>query len=312
MAVMRLTLRRTMVLSAVAAVGIAIAVVVWPKAAAQNTSVRKQEPSRSAEPSAEELKSRCAAVAKDWAARFEGDGRVIAESPFVIAGNLSEADLLDWHRRTIAPAAKAIAASYTKQAPTSPVVILLLADEKSYRAAAAKHFGDRNVSVYGYYKPSQRTMVMNIATGGGTLVHELTHALVDFDFPEIPDWFNEGLASLHEQCRFRADGSGMDGLVNWRLPALQKAIAEKRLRTLEELIGSDDFRGRLEGLNYAQARYFCLYLQERGLLKKFYQAFRDVQKDDRLGLKTAKALFPDQSWEEINLAYRRWAAGLKL
>jgi hypothetical protein len=139
---------------------------------------------------------------------------------------------------------------------------------------------------------------------------------VDFDFPDVPAWFNEGLASLHEQCRFRADAAGIkgpfiEGLVNWRLPALQKAIAEVRLRPLEELIGGDDFRGRLEGLNYAQARYFCLYLQEQGLLRKFYQTFRDNRRTDRLGLKSAKAMFPDQSWDGLNLAFRRWAAGLK-
>jgi hypothetical protein len=241
---------------------------------------------------------------------------VIVHSPFVIAGDLSEDELDAWHRRTIRPAAEAIANCYTKVAPTAPITILLFADERSYRSYAEKLFSDRGVSVYGYYKPSLRTMVMNISTGGGTLVHELTHALVDFDFPAIPDWFNEGLASLHEQCRFRTDeggikGPSIEGLVNWRLPALQKAIAEGRLRPLEELIGSDDFRGRLEGLNYAEARYFCLYLQERGLLQKFYRAFRDDRRPDRLGLKTAKAMFPDQSWDELNLAFRRWAAGLK-
>ena len=42
-----------------------------------------------------------------------------------------------------------------------------------------------------------------------------------------------------------------------------------------------------------------------------YHAFRDERKTDRLGLKTAKALFPDQSWDELNLAFRRWAAALK-
>jgi hypothetical protein len=249
-------------------------------------------------PQTDDLPARCAAAAKELRSR------------------LGEMELANWHRRTIQPAAEAIANCYTKTAPDKPITILLFADEKSYRAAAERLFGDRKVSVYGYYKPSLRTMVMNIGTGGGTLVHELTHALVDFDFPAIPDWFNEGLASLHEQCRFKADEHGIkgpfiDGLANWRLPALQKAIAEGRLRPLEALIGEDDFRGRLEGLNYAQARYFCMYLQERGLLRTFYHTFRDGRKDDRLGLRTAKALFPDQSWDEVNAAFRRWAAGLK-
>jgi hypothetical protein len=289
-------------------------------AAAATLAWRQSEAEARPEPSVaakdDDLPARCAAAAKELRPRLGDECRVIVQSPFVIAGDLSEADLAAWHRRTIGPAAKAIGNCYTKTSPSQPITILLFSEEKSYRRNAERLFGDRSVSVYGYYKPTLRTMVMNISTGGGTLVHELTHALVDFDFPAVPDWFNEGLASLHEQCQFRADESGIDGpfiegLVNWRLPALQKAIAEGRLRPLEELIGSNDFRGRLEGLNYAQARYFCLYLQEKGLLRKFYHAFRDAQKDDRLGLATAKAMFPDQSWDDLNLAYRRWAAGLK-
>ncbi len=310
---------RPWIAAAAAAMLIAAMLVVWrrPESAAQAAPDRSRDESTNAAHSdAEKLAAKCAAEAKELTARLGDECRVIVRSPFVIAGDLSEADLAAWHRRTIEPAAKAIANCYTKTAPSEPITIWLFSEEKSYRRYAEKLFADRSVSVYGYYKPTLRTMVMNISTGGGTLVHELTHALVDFDFPGIPDWFNEGLASLHEQCRFRSDESGIEGpfiegLVNWRLPALQKAIAEGRLRPLEELIGSDDFRGRLEGLNYAQARYFCLYLQEKGLLRKFYHAFRDERKTDRLALKAVKALFPDQSWDELNLAYRRWAAELK-
>jgi hypothetical protein len=308
------------IVAALAACLIAVVLILSPRPdAAAQIHPAFQTGSKAADrapPNGEELAAKCAAAAKELRPRLGDECHLLVHSPFVIAGNLSEADLAAWHRRTIEPAAKAIANCYTKAAPSEPITILLLADEKSYRGYAEKLFGDRSVSVYGYYKPSLRTMVMNISTGGGTLVHELTHALVDFDFPEIPDWFNEGLASLHEQCEFRWDESSIDGpfikgLVNWRLPALQKAIAEGRLRPLEELIGGDDFRARLEGLNYAQARYFCLYLQEQGVLRKFYVAFRDGRRTDRLGLKTAKAVFPEQSWDELNQAFRRWAAGLE-
>ncbi len=289
----------------------------WSAAARAQAGDRATKPAAAASGSQDDdLPARCDAAAKALRPKLGEDCHVIVHPPFVVAGDLSDDDLTAWHRRTIRPAAEAIANCYTKTAPSEPITVLLFADEKSYRGYAEKLFSDRSVSVYGYYKPSQRTMLMNISTGGGTLVHELTHALVDFDFPRIPDWFNEGLASLHEQCRFRSDASGIkgpsiEGLVNWRLPALQKAIAEGRLRPLEELIGSDDFRGRQEGLNYAQARYFCFYLQEQELLRKFYHAFRDNPQDDRLGLKTIKSMFPDQSWGDLNLAHRRWTAGLK-
>ena len=42
--------------------------------------------------------------------------------------------------------------------------------------------------------------IMNIATGGGTLVHEIVHPYVEANFPGCPAWFNEGLGSLYEAC----------------------------------------------------------------------------------------------------------------
>ncbi len=74
-------------------------------------------------------------------------------------------------------------------------------------------------------------MLMNVGTGTGTLVHELTHALIKPDFPQVPSWFNEGLASLFEQCTL--DNGDICGLPNWRLPDLQNAIRKNELRSLE-------------------------------------------------------------------------------
>jgi hypothetical protein len=243
-----------------------------------------------------------------------GDGcEVISRPPFVIAGDLSDKELDRWHRQTIDPAAKAMGNSYFRRAPSEPITVLLFTREESYNRYAHDLFGDNGISVYGYYKPHLRTLVMNISTGGGTLVHELTHALVDFDYPAVPDWFNEGLASLHEQCTFRDGNKGpwIEGLVNWRLPGLQEAIRKQRLRSLETLIEANDFRGDLEGTNYAQARYFCMYLQEQELLPDFYRALRSSGKHDPLGLQATKKLFPDLEWSEIDRKFQAWVMTLK-
>ncbi len=230
--------------------------------------------------------------------------------PFVIAGDLPEKELAAWYKQTIRPAAAAMAHDYFDVPPDAPITVLLFRDESSYNHYAKKLFGDEGVSVYGYYKPRSRTLVMNIATGGGTLVHELTHALADFDFPTIPDWFNEGLASLHEQCRIREDCGTIEGLVNWRLPVLQKAIRSARLRSIESLIVDNDFRDHDVGLNYAQARYFCLYLQRLGLLDDYYRAFRDNQPRDPTGIETLRSMFPQQTLQDVDADFRRWAMGL--
>ncbi len=148
---------------------------------------------------------------------------------------------------------------------------------------------------------------MNIATGTGTLVHELTHVLIIYDFQAVPLWFNEGLASLHEQCRVLPDR--LVGLVNWRLPALQKAVRAGRLCPLRELITRNDSYGRQRGLNYAQARYFMMYMQKRGLLRKFYTYFHDNHTGKDAAVKAIEHVF-DTDLEKIESDYLKWVTTL--
>lgn len=257
------------------------------------------------------LAADCEATAAELKPRLGAECSLIVRTPFVIAGDMDESQLLIWHTRTIAPAARSLGNNYFRKSPSAPITVLLFNGEQSYDSYAKSLFGDQGISVYGYYKPERRTLVMNIATGGGTLIHELTHALIDFDFPRAPDWFNEGLASLYEQSRFLPNDDGLEGLPNWRLPLLQEAVAQKRLGTLETLFTTDDFRGANIGLNYAQARYFCLYLQEKKLLAEFYRRFRATHADDTRGSAAAKSLFPDRSWEEIDRDYHEFVTSLR-
>jgi hypothetical protein len=256
----------------------------------------------------ESLRRKAALVARDLGAECT----VVVHAPFVIAGDMNKENLNRWYRETIAPAAEAFGDTYFDVEPNEPITVLLFTGDESYNRFAKQLFGDEAISVYGYYKPHTRTLVMNIATGGGTLVHELAHALMAFDFPDVPDWFNEGLASLYEQCRFgERDGHRtIEGLVNWRLPSLQRAIQAKKLDSLESLITSNDFRGRNVGLNYAHARYFCMYLQEHGLLAKYYRAFRESRQDDPKGLMTAQHVLGEK-WPKLDQDFQTWVLELK-
>ena len=259
---------------------------------------------------ADSLRLACDHQADVWREQLGDDCHVVVRAPFVLAGDLTDESLITWHRNTIEPASRAMACSYFPKRPDAPISVLLFSGERSYEHYAKTLFADTGVSIYGYYKRGQRVLVMNIATGGGTLVHELTHALADFDCPRIPDWLNEGLASLHEQCRFRPDGSGIEGLENWRLPKLQEAIRAERLRSLASLVGDDDFREHDLGLNYAQARYFCMYLDRRGLLQDFFRRWRKTQRDDALAVQAVRDTFADQDWDELDRAYREWVLTL--
>jgi hypothetical protein len=199
-------------------------------------------------------------------------------------------------------------ACYFRRRPTDAITVLLFRDDATYRRWADRLFGDKDLPHFGYYKPDRRTLVMNIATGTGTLVHELTHALIAYDFPSVPRWFNEGLASLHEQCHVHADR--IVGAVNWRLPALQQAVRSRKLRPLAELVSRDGFYGPQQGMNYAQARYFVLYMQERGLLKRFYECFRRRAGENDAAVKTIQEVF-GAPVETVETEFLRWVLTLQ-
>ena len=278
------------------------------------SAAHADRPSEPDDEGPESLRGACRRSAERLAKQIGPECRVIVRSPFVIGGDLGEDELAAWHAATIRPAVRAMQCRYFQTRPTQPIIVLLFRGDQSYNRYAQKLFGESGISIYGYYKPNQRTLLMNLETGNGTLLHELTHALVDFDFPEAPDWLNEGLASLHEQCRFRdgADGPWLEGLVNWRLKGLQEVVRQGRLRSLASLVEDPDFRGPLEGTNYAQARYFCFYLQHRGVLEKLYCTFRADHARDARGLASIAEVFPNTRWHELDQDFQRWVLELEV
>ncbi|MHC4717091.1 MAG: hypothetical protein ACYS5V_08990 [Planctomycetota bacterium] len=247
----------------------------------------------------------CRAAAKTAMGQLDGSFRSVVRPPFVVIGNLPAQRLSRMADGSVVRPAEAMWRSYFSRKPTNVITIYLFRDAASYRRWARKLFNDKDLPYFGYYKPARRTLVMNIATGTGTLVHELTHALIPCDFPRVPTWFNEGLGSLHEQCYVRRDV--IVGAVNWRLPALQKAIAAGKLRPLRELVSRNDFYGPRRGLNYAQARYFVMYMQHKGILKKFYHRFR---RRPAAAAEVIESVF-GQRMEKVEADYVKWVKGLK-
>jgi hypothetical protein len=259
------------------------------------------------------LEAVCGEAAKRLEGRLGSDCHVVVRPPFVLAGDLGRGELDALHERTILPAVRAMRNSYFDTEPSEPITVLVLRGEESYNRHCESLFGERGISIYGYYKPKLRTLVLNIATGNGTLLHELTHALVDFDFPDAPAWLNEGLASLHEQSRFRTGPGGpwIEGLVNWRLAGLQAVAKNGQLGSLAELLNNPQFRGAGEGTNYAQARYFCLYMQQQGVLAKFYRSFRRQFADNPRGQKALAEAFGNVEPSQLEEDFQRWVLSLK-
>jgi hypothetical protein len=249
----------------------------------------------------------CQATAEQLSPALPSSFRVILRPPFVLAGDLPESELDRLHRETVRPVASALWRSYFDRKPDQPVTIVALAGESSYRTAAASLDGYEPTAYAGYTQRGARRIVFNLATGDGTLAHELAHILAAFDFPAMPEWFDEGLAALHESASFSDDGLTMIGTANWRTRLLRDALRQGELPTLESVIASPAFRGEGEGLNYAVVRCFCQYLQERGLLSHFYRKFRGAGHEDPEGVATLCELLGRASLAEVDRDFRRWA-----
>ena len=151
---------------------------------------------------------------------------------------------------------------------------------------------------------------MNIETGGGTLVHEIVHPFMEANFPACPPWFNEGLGSLYEQCG-EVNGH-IHGFTNWRLPGLQQAIKSGQVPSFKRLTALDasGFYDDDKGTNYGQSRYLCYYLQEKGLLIKFYREFYFHQKTDPTGYQSLQRVLGEADMERFKVKWERYVLGL--
>lgn len=237
---------------------------------------------------------------------------IFIEPPFVVVGDGSPKDVQSICENTVRWAVAKLKRDYFARDPDDIVTVWLFKDDDSYREHTKAVFGDKPTTPYGYYSAAHRALIMNIATGTGTLVHEIVHPYVRANFPRCPAWFNEGLGSLYEQCGER-DGQ-IVGHPNWRLPGLQQAIRSRRVPSFEELTSTSTnaFYGDDKGTNYSQARYLCYYLQEQGKLTTYYRDFVANQTTDPTGYKTLIKTLGEsdmtafqQRWEAYVLAIQR-------
>ena len=256
------------------------------------------------------LTDACRQRAHELTSQLSDDCRVIVRPPYVLAGDLTDAQLDRQYRETILPTAHALSIMYFDAIPDEPISILLFAREASYRQHAQKLDGSPGASYHGYYRREPRRIILNLATGNGTLAHELTHALAHFDFPEMPEWFDEGLASLHEQCEFSDDGLHLTGQSNWRLHYLQPIVRQNRVQSLESLMSGGSVRPEQQALDYAHSRYLCLFLQQRGLLGPFYRKLRERGPGNASPSRTLRELLQLETLDSFDREFREWVLTL--
>lgn len=236
---------------------------------------------------------------------------VVVESPFVVIGDGPALDVRRRAKDTVRWAIDRLKAAYFDKELPEVLEIWLFRNKDSYRKYCKDIFHENPSTPYGFYSHKHRALIMNIATGGGTLVHEIVHPYMFVNFPACPAWFNEGLASLYEQA---GESKGrIVGYTNWRLGGLQEAIHRKRVPSFERLCSTttEEFYEKDKGTNYAQARYLCYYLQQQGLLRKFYREFVAHHRDDPTGYRTLKQVLGRDDMDVFQRDWEKYTLGLE-
>jgi hypothetical protein len=243
--------------------------------------------------------------------KLSRDMSVVVEPPFVVVGNGGAAAVTASAERTVRWAVRLLSQDFFAKPPARILNVWLLRDEETYEKTARTVTGEDPGTPYGFYTRAKGALIMNIATGGGTLVHEIVHPYMEANFPECPAWFNEGLGSLFEQSAERE--GHIVGLTNWRLSGLKRAIRAGGVPALETLAKTtnSEFYADETGVHYAAARYLLYFLQERGSLRDYYRAFVAAKATDPSGYATLQKTLGERDMNAFQRRWEKWVLGLE-
>jgi hypothetical protein len=184
--------------------------------------------------------------------------------------------------------------NYGMRAPQHYVFVYLVPTIDQLREFASRHHGmNLNSGTIAYsFRDDLSVAAIIPARLYGSLFHELFHLTARSNFGDIPTWLDEGTAALYEVSQ--AADAGFRGTPNWRGDVL--ARFKDRIPSLRQLIEQNDpvlgdADDRVSGeetselaqrraIFAATARYFALYLQEKGTLFKTYKAVREYSASD--------------------------------
>ena len=192
--------------------------------------------------------------------------------------------------------------------PTAAFIVVMPNTKQDF----TQKMGGKSTSA-GFYNHATRTLTINLSTGTGTIVHEFTHALHFSDMEARgqihPAWVREGLGSLYEESDPKADR--LDGLVNWRLPILKKALQKGQAFPLRAFLEkSTDHFGANVDLSYAMSRYILFFLQSKQLLFPWYARYCENYAADPTGILTLEKVY-GKSIEEFEKDWIAFVQTLK-
>ena len=111
---------------------------------------------------------------------------VVEQAPFVVIGDEPAATVRARATDTVKWAVDRLKRDFFAKDPDDTIDIWLFKDETSYEKNTQTLFHEKPTTPFGYYSAQHKALIMNIATGGGTLVHEIVHPFMRADFPPCP------------------------------------------------------------------------------------------------------------------------------
>lgn len=175
------------------------------------------------------------------------------------------------------------------EAPAPGLDVWLLRDAASTSENTRRLFGHDPDPPEGFYSIADHAVVVDVSLGDRAPVHYLVHAYVYANVPGCPVWFDEGLASFHE------DPGGAAA------PAAQ-------LPTLRALTDLDQagFHGRDRQTHRAAARLLCRYLQQEGRLEQIPRQLKLNLASDPTGYETLLHVLGHEDEAALQGAWERW------
>lgn len=213
--------------------------------------------------------------------------------------------LASWWERRVAPIAQ-------DPVRPDPWVVVVLPTGEDYARWAADVLGPRSATVGGVYDHDAKRLVARDL--GPSLRHELLHVLHWRSMSRLgqrhPVWIQEGLCSLAEDVDLLPDGS-LAPAPSWRTNMARRLERAGRLPGWDGFVrmDSDRFVGTRPLANYAVARAIFLFLDSRGLLGAWYDAYTRGFERDPTGLAAIEDVF-DRPLREVEREFRSWLRAL--
>jgi hypothetical protein len=211
---------------------------------------------------------------------------VINYKYFVIFSDLDEELTYQIISNDVNNTIEAMKKNYVHTLPDNITPIILFKDYERYKEYVIANYDipEQDISPYGFYKISKNVIVIRYINWKGSIMHEVTHRFLRSDFPDVPSWFDEGFASLHEKSTYK-EGQ-LSGDFSWRIISIRRYLDEDKYTGLKTLMetNDDELYGPKSSFYYAQARYLLMYLQSKGRLKDYYKTFKDTYEKDKTGI----------------------------